>query len=69
MSFRSAIQATPSLKVALKPGLRALGKNSVKIKSSNPSQCEGSVDIDITVRDQYPNSARWDYVFGYEVLN
>ncbi|WP_008314814.1 hypothetical protein [Leptolyngbya sp. PCC 6406] len=65
MSFRSAVQSTPSLQAALKPGLRALGSNSSKIKSNDPGKCEGSIDIDTTVRAQYPNSSRWDYALGY----
>lgn len=65
MSFSSAVTSTPSLKAALRPGLRALGSNSGKVKPNDSSKCEGSVDIDTAVRGQYPNSSRWDYALGY----
>ena len=65
MSFRSAIEKTPPLAKALKPGLRALGNNSGKIRPSDSSRCEGSVDIDATVKAQYPEDSRWDYALGY----
>lgn len=66
MSFTSAVQATPLLEEALRPGLRALGSNSSKIRPNNSENCEGSVDIDTAVRWRYPNSSRWDYAFGYD---
>ena len=66
MSFISAVKKTPLLKEALKPGLKALGANSSKIRPNSSQKCEGSVDIDAAVRRQYPNSPRWDYALGYD---
>lgn len=66
MSFREAIEATPSLKPHLKNGLQALGNNSNKVKPTDTKKCEGSVDIDKAVQRQYPIDPRWDYAIGYD---
>ncbi|SKB12415.1 conserved hypothetical protein [Planktothrix sp. PCC 11201] len=66
MSFKKAIENTPLLKNAFEKGLKALGSNSSKVKPPDTSKCEGSIDIDTTVKSIYPNDSRWDYVVGYD---
>ena len=63
--FKEAIQKTTEIKDALKPGLQALGANSQKVRLGDSRLCQGSVDLDNHLKDQYPNDNRWDYVFGY----
>ena len=66
MSFKEAISATPLLKDAYRNGLQALGNYSNKVRPSDTKKCEGSVDIDIAVKDIYRNDSRWDYAIGYD---
>ena len=66
MSFRIAVQSTPEIKACLKDGLQALGTNSRKIRVHTTRDLKGSVDIDTCLKNRYPNSPRWDYVFGYK---
>jgi len=63
--FKAAVEATRSIKNCYQPGLRGFGANSAKINLTNTSLCNGSIDIDACVREDYPNSNRWDYCFGY----
>lgn len=65
MSFRTAIDNTPLLKDHIKNGLQALGSNSSKVKPTDTTKCEGSVDMDSAVMSKYPNDSRWDYAVGY----
>ncbi len=71
--FKIAIQATPLLKDAYKEGLQALGNYSNKVTPSDTKKCEGSVDIDFTVKNVevnsekiYAQACRWDYAIGYD---
>ena len=66
MSFKEAIENTPLLQNAWESGLKALGSNSIKVKPNDTRKCEGSVDIDTTVKSIYPNESRWDYALGYD---
>lgn len=66
MSFQKAIENTPLLKNSFKNGLQALSSNSNKVKPLDTKKCEGSVDIDTTVKSIYPNASRWDYAVGYD---
>lgn len=66
--FKEAIQKTAEIKDALKPGLQALGANREKVQVKDTRQCQGSVDLDNHLKNQYPNDNRWDYVFGYSDL-
>jgi hypothetical protein len=71
--FKSAIQATPLLKDAYKEGLQALGNYSNKVTPSDTKKGEGSVDIDLAVKNVevnsvklYAQACRWDYAIGYD---
>jgi hypothetical protein len=62
--FQQAVSQTPDIASCLQSGLQAFGSYSNKVELA--SACEGSVDIDACVTAKYPNSNRWDYVFGYK---
>lgn len=65
--FRQAVEATPQIQNAYNSGLQALlSKERGKIQLSDTVDCEGSVDIDTTVRRLYPQDNRWDYCFSYK---
>lgn len=66
--FKNAVQVTLLLKDAYESGLKALGNHSSKVKPSDTTKCQGSVDIDAALREVegYRNACRWDYVVGYD---
>lgn len=66
MSFEDSVTHTPDVAKALCKGLQALGKNSTLVHAEDTHSINGSVDIDGTVKEKYPNEARWDYVIGYK---
>lgn len=63
--FKKAVEATPDITNCYQPGLSALGKYSKKIKASQTSKIDGSVDIDTCTSKKYPQANRWDYAVGY----
>lgn len=65
-TFIVKIESIDSIRSHYKSGLHALGNYSKKIVPSDPHKCNGSVDIDTALMNWYPNSARWDYVLGYD---
>ena len=66
MSFRQAVGATPNLgQDVLRPGLQALGADSVRIHCGDPRKLKGSVDIDAALLAADPNGHRWDYAVGH----
>lgn len=66
MSFKTAIDQTPLLRNHLRDGLQALGSNSSNIKPNDTRKCEGSVDIDNAVKQEFSSNNRWDYAVGYD---
>jgi len=65
MSYRDAVENTPSIANCFQLGLRALGGNSMYVSVANTREINGSVDLDTCLRDSYPDANRWDYTFGY----
>lgn len=65
MTFKDAVAATPDVKDGYCIGLTAFGNYASKIKVPEQSQIDGSLDIDSTTRELYPNECRWDYALGY----
>lgn len=65
-SFEETVKATDDIASGFRPGLQALGTNSVVIKAQNNRNINGSVDIDTTTSSFYPQAPRWDYVVGYK---
>lgn len=66
-NFQTAVENTPEVRFAYQSGLQALKRNETgKIKSSDTTRIDGSLDIDGTVSSIYPNDNRWDYAIGYD---
>lgn len=65
-ALRNATELTPDVKGHFCPGLQVLGKNSSKVKVTATKLIGGSLDIDSTVKQLYPEDARWDYAVEYE---
>ncbi|MFN3630678.1 MAG: hypothetical protein ACK4XK_11590 [Casimicrobiaceae bacterium] len=49
------------IQTALRPGLKALGVHSRRIKVASPWKAECSIDLDQALHAQHPNEPRWDY--------
>ena len=67
MNFIEAIQNSPEIANCLENGLQALerrDRNKISVNSSR--ELKGSVYIDKCLERHYPNSPRWDYIFGYK---
>ena len=70
MNFRIAIQATPNLANAWKPGLGALrAPDRPHVVSEDPRLLKGSVDVDSALQSKAPNANRWDFAIGYQHAN
>ncbi len=68
MTLKTAVDQTPEIKGAWKPGLRALRRgDSKRVEAADTRRLAGSVDLDTTLRDRYPNDSRWDYAVGFRV--
>lgn len=66
MAFLDSVNNTPSIAGHGKVGLSALTATyKKKITLINPRLCEGSLDIDNTLKHSLPNEHRWDYAIGY----
>ncbi len=66
LSFKSAVEAVPDICRSYRKGLQALGNNAKFVEADNNRLLSGSVDIDASLKDKYPEEARWDYVVGYD---
>lgn len=67
MSFRQAVEATPSLgQEAFRSGLKALGAYSARVRCEDPRKLKGSVDIDAALEAADRDGHRWDYAVGHE---
>ena len=50
---------------AFRNGKQALGNSSACLACSNPRRFRGSIELDGTLRDAFPNAHRWDYGVGF----
>jgi hypothetical protein len=67
MSFMKAVHSTPALAGAFRPGLQALKPaDAGHIDCEAPRILAGSVDIDTTLSEVFPNKPRWDYAIGVQ---
>lgn len=66
MIFKLAVEGTPDVSSGYKPGLTALGNNSLKISVSDKAKINGSLDIDNCTAAMYPEANRWDYAVSYD---
>ncbi len=70
MTFQNAVEQTPPIQEAYRPGLRALKRKDracVQVADQRTTQLRGSIDLDQALQSRYPNDARWDY--GVAVLH
>ena len=65
-AFTEAVKNTPEISLSLRVGLQALKNDAGRVEATDNRKLNGSVDIDVTTRDLYPEDSRWDYVIGYE---
>ena len=66
MNFTDAVRSVPEIAKCLEDGLQALERqDKQKIKVNASRDLKGSVYIDKCLERRYPNTPRWDYVFGY----
>lgn len=67
MTFRQAVESTPSTANAYRNGLRALiTVDRTRISIKDTRRLTGSVNLDITFAVARPNDARWDYGIGWK---
>ena len=65
--FQIAVEQTAEISTAYKVGLQAIKNcDKPKISATDSYKLNGSVDIDSTVTDLYPEENRWDYAIGYD---
>jgi hypothetical protein len=70
VKFKKAVEETPDIKAAFCSGLQALRRSDRQhVSAQDTNRLAGSVDIDTTVKDQYPNDSRWDYAIGHRPTN
>lgn len=70
MSFRRAVEVTPHLRDAWRPGLQALrARDRPHIVPNNPRSLKGSADVDSALQAHDPDAHRWDYAIGYRHTN
>ena len=65
--LKTAVEHTDDVKGNFKAGLGAI-KNNERQKFVVPNSCliGGSLDIDSSTRDKYPDNFRWDYAVEYK---
>ena len=65
MTFRLAVESTPSVAAFYRPGLQALSKHDAqRIHCANSRRLTGSVNVDNALRETQPHAKRWDYGIG-----
>ena len=70
MTFKEAIEKTPSLKGAYCAGLQALRKQDAKhIEAEDTRSIKGSVDVDAANLAAEPQANRWDFGIAYKHTN
>lgn len=70
MSFREAVEITPSLGQGWQKGLAALRSvDRERVHAEDTRRLKGSVDLDSTLKSTLPNDPRWDYGIGYHHTN
>ena len=70
MTFREAVEATPSVRNHYCAGLQALSAgDATRIQCTSTRRLTGSVNVDEALRQQQPNAHRWDFGIGYRRKN
>lgn len=65
LTFREAIERTPDVANGFRGGLAAFGQYAGKIRVPDSRLIDGSLDIDASTADKYPQENRWDYALSY----
>lgn len=67
VTFKSLIESVPMISSAFREGLKAIErKDASKIKADDSRKLSGSVYLDESLKDVFPNESRWDYIVGFE---
>jgi hypothetical protein len=65
MRFKQAVERTPGLEQAYRPGLQALQRRDrSRISCRDSHMVTGSVNVDHTLAPTLPDDPRWDYGIG-----
>lgn len=65
MSFRAAVESTPSIQAHFREGLQAvLRRDRARLSCSRPRRLRGSVNLEHALPPRQPNDPRWDYAIG-----
>ena len=66
LTFKEAVEATSDVATGYREGIEAFGEYKSKVKVPEPDKIDGSLDIDATTVNIYPDDNRWDYVLCYD---
>lgn len=67
MTFKKAVEKTPHLEDAWRPGLQALrASDKAHVEVEDARHLAGSADIDAALASVQPHAHRWDYGIGYK---
>lgn len=66
-AFQIAVENTEEVKNGFCRGKQAIKRAyRVKVNAANNDKLQGSLDIDLQVKELYPNEPRWDYALSYD---
>jgi hypothetical protein len=70
VTFKKAVQDTPDLKDSWCAGVQALlGMDKDHVTAEDTHRLTGSVNVDATLKEKFPNDNRWDYAVGHQPTN
>jgi hypothetical protein len=70
MTFRQAVEATPSVAAHYRAGLQALSADdAARIRCADTRRLTGSVNADGALQASEPTASRWDYGIGLRRAN
>jgi hypothetical protein len=70
VTFQTAVEATAAISGAYRKGLGALpATDRPHIEAEDTRRLTGSVNVDETLKDDFPNDHRWDYAIGHRPAN
>jgi hypothetical protein len=70
VKFKKSVEETPDLKGSWRPGLQALlGADKDHVTAEDTHSITGSVNLDATLKEKFPNDNRWDYAIGHQPSN
>ncbi|MCF8230833.1 MAG: hypothetical protein K9J27_01495 [Bacteroidales bacterium] len=65
MTFKKTVEQHSETHSCYKGGLKAMGGNSQKIKTTNTRLINGSVFLEECLANNYPHANLWDYMVSY----